>query len=171
MGIVEATDSKFDERLGMTVDWVLQVCRQHVLGEPRRAEEADQLAEPVQEVAALVSSAAAAGPSPSFGSASGMAPGTVQGVGTQAPLSALCQIFAGPAEGVGVSADAASSEAARTGGGGAGGTGGGDIGLRQPHETIAFVGNAPLSEAEDRGRVAQADLIVRFNWMHHRWRV
>jgi len=145
-----------------------QVCRQHILGEPRTAEEADQLAEPEQEVAASVSSAAAFGPSSSFGSASGTAPGSVQSVGTQASPSTLCQIFADPAKGVGTSADAASSEAAKTGGGGAGGSGGGDIGRRQPYGTIAFVGNAPLNEAEDRSRVARADLIVRFNWMHHR---
>lgn len=36
-----------------------------------------------------------------------------------------------------------------------------------PYSKIAFVGNAPLNESRDRPAIAAADLIVRFNWMHH----
>ena len=118
-------------------------CRRHVPAALRAAEEADQLAEPLQEgAAAAVAAPDAAAPEPAAASAAAGAP------------SPLCQLFAEPTRQP--PAGAAPDE-----------RGGADV--PRPCGTVALVGNAPLDEAQDRGPISGADFIVRFNWMHHRW--
>lgn len=152
----------------------VQACSEHILGVSRGAGEPDQLAEPVQGAAAALPSAFAGGAD---------------------ARSPLCQLFADRAReprAHAASEPAATAAPASSSGGGTRGRAG-DVrgsaaadpdgsaatGTRRsysssgaepprPHRRVALVGNAPLNETGDRDGIAGADLVVRFNWMHHR---